>query len=382
METHGVGLVRTERLEIDRPPELDSGRRLERICVAYETYGRLNAARSNAVLVLHALSGDAHAAGRNLPTDRKPGWWDSMIGPGKAFDTDRYFVICSNVLGGCKGTTGPSSTDPKTGLPYAASFPVITIRDMVMVQNLLVEHLGIDRLLAVTGGSMGGMEAIQWLLSYPRKVGSAIVIAASLSQSAQNIALHEVGRQAIISDPNWRGGNYYGGPTPSWGLAVARMVGHISYLSDKSMQSKFGRNLRNNGGSYAFDFSEEFEVQSYLEHQGLSFVKRFDANSYLYITKAIDYFAAEHADAVRAFSASEAELLAIAFSSDWLYPPSTVKELLKAARVAGRSASYFEVPSDYGHDAFLLEATAQTPIIRAFLRNQEARTWPVESIYI
>lgn len=382
MEPSSVGLVKTEQLDIDGPVDLESGKKLSRLSVAYETYGKLNAAASNAVLVLHALSGDAHAAGRNSPADRKAGWWDEMIGPGKAFDTDRYFVICSNVLGGCKGTTGPSSPDPKTGEPYGLRFPVITIRDMVAVQNLLIEHLGIERLLAVTGGSMGGMEAIQWLLSYPKKVGSAIVIAASLSQSAQNIALHEVGRQAIVSDPNWRGGHYYGGTTPSWGLAVARMVGHISYLSDKSMQSKFGRTLRNNGGHYAFDFSEEFEVQSYLEHQGLSFVKRFDANSYLYITKAIDYFSVEHADAVRAFATSDAELLAVAFSSDWLYPAATVKELVKAARVAGKRTSYYEVPSDYGHDAFLLEAEAQTPIIKAFLRNQEVRTWPVESIYI
>jgi len=382
MGNDGVGLVTTEYLTIERPLSLESGRTLDRLTIAYETYGKLSQAADNAVLLLHALSGDAHAAGRHSPTDTKTGWWDDMVGPGRAFDTDRYFVICSNVLGGCKGTTGPSSTNPETGGPFGLSFPVITIADMIEVQNLLIQHLGIERLLAVAGGSMGGMEAIQWVLSYPAKVGSAIVIAASLSQSAQNIALHEVGRQAIMSDPNWRGGHYYGGPTPSWGLAVARMVGHISYLSDRSMQTKFGRNLRNNGGAYAFDFSEEFEVQGYLEHQGLSFVKRFDANSYLYITKAIDYFAIDHADAVHAFATSEADLLAISFSSDWLYPAATVKEVVKAARGAGRRASYCEVPSDYGHDAFLLEAKTQTPIISAFLRNQEARTWPIESIYI
>lgn len=382
MTAGSVGLVKTENVHIERPLTLESGETLKEVSIAYETYGTLNSAKSNAVLLLHALSGDAHAAGKHRPGDRKTGWWDNMVGPGHAFDTDRYFVICSNNLGGCKGTTGPSSTDPETGRPYGLSFPVITIGDMVRVQSLLIEHLGIEKLLAVAGGSMGGMLGIEWIRTCPERVNSAIIIAAALSQSAQNIALQETGRQAIMSDPNWKGGAYYGGTRPSWGLAVARMIGHISYLSDKSMQTKFGRSLKNNGSGYAFDFSEEFEVQSYLEHQGLSFIKRFDANSYLYITKAIDYFNIDHVSAVSAFSASDADVLAIAFSSDWLYPPGRVKEIVKAARRAGKRASYCEIRSDYGHDAFLLEAEQQAPIIRSFLRNQEARTWPAESIYI
>ncbi len=373
-------LVTTQQLFVPGPIPLDSGRTLPRVSIAYETYGNLNADRSNAILIVHALSGDAHAAGRNSRQDKKAGWWDSMIGPGKAFDTDRYHVICSNVLGGCKGTTGPSSLNPETGRPYALSFPVITIGDMVKIQNLLVEQLGIERLFAIAGGSMGGMEVLQWVLSYPEKVGSVIVAAASLSQSAQNIALQDVGRQAIVSDPNWRGGDYYDSEPPAWGLAVARMIGHVSYLSEKSMQSKFGRSLRNNGSRYAYDFSEEFQVQSYLAYQGSSFVKRFDANSYLYITKAIDYFNVEYEEAVAAFRRSPADVLAVSFSSDWLYPPAKVKEIAKAARRAGKRASYYEVSSDYGHDAFLVESEKQTPIFASFLKHQEARQWNAERI--
>ncbi|RJQ54988.1 MAG: homoserine O-acetyltransferase [Actinobacteria bacterium] len=380
MRTGDLGVVRTEQLFVPGPVRLESGRTLPRVTIAYETYGHPNADRSNAILVLHALSGDAHAAGVHSKSDAKPGWWDSMIGPGKAFDTNRYFVICSNVLGGCKGTTGPSSLNPDTGRPYGLSFPVVTVGDMIAIQNVLLQRLGIRRLLAVAGGSMGGMEAIQWVLSYPEKVGSAIVIAASLSQSAQNIALQETGRQAIMSDPNWRRGDYYEGEPPAWGLAVARMIGHVSYLSEKSMQTKFGRTLRNNGGRYAYDFSEEFEVQGYLAHQGSAFVKRFDANSYLYITKAIDYFNVEQAEAVAAFARSSTDFLAISFSSDWLYPSGKVKEIVTAARRAGRKASYCEIRSDYGHDAFLLEEEKQTPIVRNFLRNQEVRACNAEPI--
>lgn len=369
METGSVGLAKTQYLKVYEPVKLESGKELKELTIAYETYGKLNAQKTNAVLILHALSGDAHAAGKHNPLDKKPGWWDNMIGPGKAFDTENFYIISTNILGGCKGTTGPSSIDPNTGRPYGSLFPVITVSDMVKVQNMLIEKLGIRKLLSVAGGSLGGMQVIQWMKSYPKKVKSAIIIAASLSQSAQNIALHEVGRQAIISDPNWKGGNYYKGKKPSWGLAVARMVGHITYLSEKSMQAKFGRTLRN-GGNYSFDFSTEFEVQSYLKHQGESFVERFDANSYLYITKAIDYFNLDFATAVAAFKSTDAEILTIAFSSDWLYPTNQVKEVVKAARAGLKKATYYEVKSDYGHDAFLLEAEKQKQVIAGFLNNQ------------
>lgn len=366
-----LGIVTTQHYTFPDELALDGGKRLGPIDIAYETYGELNPDKSNAVLILHALSGDAHAAGRHRKTDKKSGWWDVMIGPDKAFDTNKYFVICSNMLGGCKGTTGPSSIDPGTGRPYGLSFPVFTIKDIVEVENLLIEHLGIKRLLSVAGGSMGGMQALQWIVSYPAKIGSAVVIASSLSQSALNIALQEVGRQAILTDDKFNGGDYYGGKGPSRGLSVARMIGHISYLSEQSMHRKFGRSLTN--GGYAYDFSTEFEVQSYLNHKGMSFVDRFDANSYLYITKAIDYFHLDRTAAVEAFRRSSAELLAIGFSSDWLYPTDKVKEISGAARAAGRKATYFEVDTDYGHDAFLLEHERQTPIIRSFLKNQEKR---------
>jgi len=365
-----VGIVETQYLEIKKPFKLESGKSLDELTIAYETYGQLNQDKTNAVLILHALSGDAHAAGKYHPSDKKTGWWDNMIGPGKAFDTSKHFVICSNVLGGCKGTTGPSSINPKTSKPYGFSFPVITIKDMVRAQNKLVEHLKIKKLLSVAGGSMGGMEAIQWIVTYPKKVKSAVIVGASLSQSAQNIAFHEVGRQAILSDPNWQNGDYYdSGRRPFWGLSAARMIGHITYLSEQSMQQKFGRLLRN-GAGYTYDFSTEFEVQNYLKYQGKSFVERFDANSYLYITKAIDYFNLDYDKAAEAFSKSEADILTIAFSSDWLYPPKQVKEVVKAARQGLKKASYYEVKSDFGHDAFLIEAKKQKPVISGFLNNQ------------
>src|SRR6266566_2365577 len=266
---------------------LDNGATLAPVDVAYETYGELNAAKSNAVLALHAFSGDAHAAG--VSHEGKPGWWDNMIGPGKAFDTDKYFILCANVLGGCRGTTGPSSIDPATGCPYALKFPVITTRDMVRLQKMLIDHLGISRLLAVTGGSMGGMQALEWAVSYPDAVAAAIPIATTARHSAQQIAFNEVGRQAIIADPEWNEGNYYNGKPPARGLAVARMVGHITYMSDDSMREKFGRRLRGKE-AFSFGFDVDFEVESYLRYRGSQFVTRFDANSYLYITKAMDYF--------------------------------------------------------------------------------------------
>ena len=267
---------------------LDGGGTLSPVEVAYETYGELNAQKSNAILILHAFSGDAHAAGVSHETG-KPGWWDNMIGPGKAFDTNKYFVICSNILGGCRGTTGPASVNPATGCPYAMSFPVITIGDIVRLQKMLIDHLGIRRLLSLSGGSMGGMQALEWAVSYPEAVVSAIPIASTARHSAQQIAFNEVGRQAIIADPDWNEGNYYDGKPPGRGLAVARMVGHITYMSDDSMREKFGRRLRGKN-SFGYDFDVDFEVESYLRYRGNEFVNRFDANSYLYITKAMDYF--------------------------------------------------------------------------------------------
>ncbi len=280
-------IVEAHTVRFDSLP-LDNGASLAPVEVAYESYGQLNPEKSNAILVLHAFSGDAHAAGISHETG-KPGWWDNMIGPGKAFDTNKYFVFCSNVLGGCRGTTGPSSINPATGCPYAMSFPVITIGDMVRLQKLLVDHLGIGKLLAVTGGSMGGMQALEWAVSYPDRVVAAIPIATTTRHSAQQIAFNEVGRQAIMADPDWNGGDYYSGNPPARGLAVARMVGHITYMSDDSMREKFGRRLRDKA-TFSFGFDVDFEVESYLRYRGSQFVNRFDANSYLYITKAMDYF--------------------------------------------------------------------------------------------
>jgi homoserine O-acetyltransferase len=365
----GLGLVETKTVELF--PDgmvLESGLKLAGpVTVAYETYGNLSPQRDNVILVCHALSGGAHAAGW-LPGHRKPGWWDIMIGPGKAFDTNRFFVICSNVLGSCYGTTGPSSIEPGTGRPYGLRFPVVTIRDMVALQRALLVHLGIDNLLAVAGGSLGGMQALQWTVSHPQQVRSAIVIACTHRHSAQQIAFNEVARQAIMADPEWKNGDYYGGEGPKLGLAVARMVGHVTYLSDKGMEQKFGRRLRNRE-RVGFDFSLDFEVESYLRYQGMSFVERFDANSLLYLTKALDYFdlSAGHGSLAKAFHGCPARFLLIAFSSDWLYPPYQLKEVAQAVRRGGGDATYAEIKSDYGHDAFLLEYQAQEPLIRAFL---------------
>jgi homoserine O-acetyltransferase len=348
---------------------LDCGATLAPVDVAYETYGKLNPARTNAILILHALSGDAHAAGISHESG-KPGWWDNMIGPGKAFDTDKYFVICSNVLGGCRGTTGPSSIDPATGAPYAMSFPGITIADMVRLQKMLIDHLGIRRLLTVTGGSMGGMQALQWAVAYPEAVVSAIPIATTARHSAQQIAFDEVGRQAIMADPDWNQGNYYDRNPPARGLAVARMVGHITYMSDESMREKFGRRLRDKD-KFGFDFSVDFEVESYLRHRGSQFVLRFDANSYLYITKALDYFdlAEGYGSLAEAFRDTQARFLAISFTSDWLYPSYQSLETVKALRGLNRDVAYCELASNYGHDAFLVDVGEQTEVVRGFLEN-------------
>jgi homoserine O-acetyltransferase/O-succinyltransferase len=352
---------------------LDGGATLAPVDVAYETYGALNPQKSNAILVLHAFSGDAHAAGIS-PETGKPGWWDNMIGPGKAFDTNKYFVICSNILGGCRGTTGPSSIDPATGCPYAMSFPVITIRDMVRLQKMLIDHLGIPRLLSVTGGSMGGMQALEWTVYYPDSVVSAIPIAATARHSAQQIAFNEVGRQAIIADPDWREGNYYGGKPPARGLAVARMVGHITYMSDDSMREKFGRRLRGKN-SFGYDFEVDFEVESYLRYRGNEFVNRFDANSYLYITKAMDYFDLTNGEGslAAAFERARARFLAISFTSDWLYPSYQSQEIVRALRSRNVDVAYCELPSNYGHDAFLVDVGEQTDLVRGFLASTYER---------
>jgi homoserine O-acetyltransferase/O-succinyltransferase len=346
---------------------LDCGVTLLNVDIAYETYGTLNPARTNAILILHAFSGDAHAAGINRESGQ-PGWWSNMIGPGLAFDTDRYFVISSNVLGGCRGTTGPSSLDPTTGERYAMRFPVITLSDMVRLQKMLVDHLGIERLLAVAGGSMGGMQALEWTVAYPESVAAALPIAATARHSAQQIAFNEVGRQAIMADPDWNEGNYYDGKPPARGLAVARMVGHITYMSDASMRQKFGRRLRDRD-AFGFDFSADFEVESYLRYRGSQFVNRFDANSYLYITKAMDYFdlAANRGSLALAFEHVSARFLVLSFTSDWLYPTYQSLETLAALRSRNIDAAFCELTSTYGHDAFLLEAKEQTDMIAGFL---------------
>ncbi len=368
----GVGLVEPRSVTIAPPPDsflLDCGESLSPVTVAYETYGRLNADRSNAVLVAHAFSGDAHAAGWHRG-DRKPGWWHDMIGPGRAFDTDRFFIVCSNVLGGCRGTTGPSTVDPATGRPFGGSFPPVTIPDMVRVQACLLDHLGIDTLLSVAGGSMGGQQVLEWLVSYSGRTRSAIVCATAAKHSPQQIAFNEVGRQAILSDPNWNHGDYYGGERPAGGLSVARMVGHITYMSDTSMSEKFGRRVCPDGRSHPF--GNGFEVEDYLHHKGSSFVERFDANSYLYITRAIDeYDAARGGSLAAAFEGLEARVLVMSFGSDWLYPSYQSQHVVRACKRAGVEVSYCEVPSTYGHDAFLLEVDEQTRLITHFLRTVE-----------
>ena len=334
--------------------ELDSGLTLAPVEVAYETYGELNAARSNAVMIVHAFSGDAHAAGEG-------GWWSTMIGPGKAFDTDKYFVICSNVLGGCRGTTGPGSINPETGCPWAMTFPQVTIADMVRLQKMLIDHLGIGRLLTVSGGSMGGMQALEWAATYPDRVASAIPIATTARHSAQQIAFNEVGRQAIMADPDWNNGNYYGGRLPGRGLAVARMVGHITYMSDESMREKFGRKLRT---------PDQFEVESYLKYRGYKFVDRFDANSYIYITRAMDTFdLTQHGALQTLFELNKTRFLLISFTSDWLYPPYQSLEIVKALRGRNCDVAYCNLDARYGHDSFLVEVEQQTEVVRGFLAS-------------
>jgi homoserine O-acetyltransferase len=362
-----VGVVETRHLELDGPFRCQSGETLPRVGVAYEAYGRLAPARDNVILVAHALSGGAHAAGYGSPEDRKPGWWDVMIGPGKPFDTERYFVICSNVLGSCYGTTGPSSIEPSTGRPYALRFPLVTVRDMVDVQARLLAGLGIERVLCVTGGSMGGMQALQWLASHPTRVASVVVSASCLRHTAMQIAFNEVGRRAIMSDPHWNDGDYYGGVGPGKGLAVARMLGHITYLSNETMERRFGRRTRGPREK----FRPNFEVEHYLDYQGQAFVNRFDPNSYLYITNALDTFdwleeIAAVDQALRGVLEGKRALL-LSFTSDWLYPTPQAYEIATALSVRGMVVERHEVHSGYGHDAFLLEAEEQGPLVRDFL---------------
>jgi homoserine O-acetyltransferase len=368
MNTGSYGTVSTQLYTHDGPLSLDSGQALPSFSIAYETYGKLNREKSNAILVCHALSGDAHLAGVH-ESETRPGWWDAVVGPKKAFDTDRYFVICSNVIGGCKGSTGPSSINPATGKEYGTGFPVITIRDMVRAQKQLVEYLGIEKLYAVAGGSMGGMQALQWTVTYPAMMKKAIVIAATGSSSPQQIAFNEVGRKAIVSDPDWNGGAYYGKPIPAHGLALARMVGHITYLSNESMHAKFGRELQDKD-RIGFDFSTDFRVESYLHHQGDTFTKRFDANSYLYITKAIDYFdLTANGSLAEGLAGVQASFLVISVSSDWLYPSSQSQEIASALAANGIDVRYTEIRSNYGHDAFLLESGQINYIMGSFLSH-------------
>ncbi len=360
--------VSTQFARFDSIP-LDCGATLAPVEVAYESWGELNASRTNAILLLHAFSGDAHAAGVHAESGRT-GWWDNMVGPGKAFDTDKYFVFCSNVLGGCMGTTGPASINPATGRPYAMTFPVITVGDMVRLQKMLLDHLGIPKLLAVAGGSMGGMQALEWAVAFPDSVYAVIPIASTARHSAQQIAFNEVGRQAIMADPDWNNGDYHGAKLPGRGLSVARMVGHITYMSDDSMREKFGRRLRNQ--SPTWNFEVDFEVESYLRYRGSQFVDRFDANSYLYITKAMDYFDLAQGRGPTLGAALEsvrARFLVISFTSDWLYPSYQSLEVVSALRGRNKDVAYCELPSNYGHDAFLVDVAEQTELIRGFLSS-------------
>jgi homoserine O-acetyltransferase/O-succinyltransferase len=360
----GVGLVQTHYAHWDEPLRLQSGAQLSAWTLAYETYGTLNARRDNAILVMHALSGDAHVAGRHHPTDRKPGWWDALIGPGRGLDTDRYFVICANVLGGCRGSTGPSSIDPQTDRPFGLRFPIVTIPDMVDVQVRLLDRLGIDHLHATIGGSMGGMQVLELAINHPDRVRLAIALATTARHSAQQIAWNHIGRQAIMRDPNWCGGDYYGSEPPAAGLAVARMVGHVTYLSEERLDWRFGRALQaQNAIGYSFD--TEFAVESYLNYQGASFVDRFDANSYLYITRALDYYNASDGfpSLTAAFEQARSRFLIASFESDWLYPAHNSEALVNAIQSAGRDVDYLTLPSQLGHDAFLLESDQLNPIV-------------------
>ena len=348
---------------------LESGARLDGVTLAYETWGQLGPARDNAVLILHALTGDAHATSGGVPGQER-GWWEALIGPGLAIDTDKWFVIASNVLGGCQGSTGPASVDPATGLPWGLGFPLIDIRDMVEAQGRLLDHLAIPVLAAVVGGSMGGMQALAWLQRYPKRLRSAVVLATAARHSPQQIAFQEVGRQAVMADPDWALGNYYGKAHPARGLAVARMIGHITYMSDSSMAKKFGRQRR--GAGQDFKFTTDFEVEGYLRYRGDAFVKRFDANSYLYLTKAVDDFDAFEEPWTPVLPGEGPRVLVVAFKSDWLYPAHQSREIATACQRTGLATSFTELESTWGHDAFLLETGRLGPLVSGFLSSLPA----------
>ncbi len=356
---------------LEDPLPLDCGKQLEGVEIAYQSYGEPNAYKSNVVLICHALTGDQYVASEH-PVTGKPGWWARMVGPGKPIDTDRYHVICSNVLGSCMGSTGPASICPVTGKPYAMDFPVITIADMVRAQAMLMDHLGIERLHAVIGGSMGGMQVLGWAAAYPQRIDAAAVIASAARHSAQNIAFHEVGRQAIMADPNWRGGEYYeDGKAPTAGLAVARMAAHITYLSEEGLTEKFGRRLQDRDAK-TFGFDADFQIESYLRHQGINFVERFDANSYLYITRAMDYFDLAEANGgllANVFKGTQARFCLISFNTDWLYPTAESRAIVHALNAGGAHVSFVELESPFGHDAFLLENAKMEAILRGFVDN-------------
>jgi homoserine O-acetyltransferase len=390
-----VGVVEAQYLDLPRPVRLDCGQDLTAVRVAYETYGTLNPRRDNVILVCHALSGDAHAAGvsRTAPAEgtrdgfaaeerdgvaaKALGWWDGMIGPGKAFDTDRFFVVSTNLLGGCRGTTGPSSPDPATGRPYGAGFPVITVPDMVRAQRAFLDELGIERLAAVAGGSLGGMQALEWATSFPDQVGAVVAIASTHALHPQGLAWNAIARDAIMRDPAWQGGHYYGtGRTPDAGMGLARMVGHMTYLSAEALRDKFGRRLQFGDDIRYTITAPEFEIESYLDHQAGSFVKRFDANTYLYTSRALTYFdlARQHGGGslARALQGVSARTLLIAFSSDWLYPPAASRDIEEALLALGKPVECHVIEAPYGHDCFLLEEAQQTPYIRRFLDDAGA----------
>ncbi len=369
-----VGVVTPRDFVHAREFTFRSGQVLPGFTLRYETYGELNATRDNAVLICHALSGDHHCAGVHALQDRKPGWWNNLIGPGKAVDTSRFFVVCANVLGGCVGSSGPSTVNPVTGEPYGINFPFVTIPDMVRAQKLLLDHLGVTTLHAVIGGSMGGMQALQFAIEFPGFVRRVLAMATTARESAQAIAFNEVGRQAIMQDPEWNHGAYPKGGGPRVGLAIARMMAHITYLSDASMDRKFGRRKKNPGNGEAYNFDVQFEVESYLRHQGQSFINRFDANSYLYITRALDQFdlAAAYGSLEAAFGPVQAETLVVGFTSDWLFPPEQNRTIAHALLRAGKRASYAELTTDLGHDSFLLESEELYTLVRSFLERSQA----------
>lgn len=368
---NSVGLVETRFITIEQPLDLDCGRTLPQFTLAYETYGELNPQRSNALLVCHALSGDQHAAGYHSVDDRKPGWWDNCIGPGKPFDTDRFFVVSPNNLGGCKGSSGPTSVNPDTGKPFGPDFPLVTVHDWVVSQSHLADALGIEQWAAVIGGSLGGMQVMQWAIDYPDRLRQAVVIAAAPKLTAQNIAFNEVARQAIFSDPDFHQGHYFEqGTLPRRGLMLARMLGHITYLSDRAMREKFGRDLRE--GTLNFGFDVEFQVESYLRYQGKSFVDRFDANTYLIMTKALDYFDPAlncDNDLARAFERTGADFLVVSFTGDWRFSPARSREIVRALIAAKKKVSYVEIEAELGHDAFLTPIPEYHNVLRSYINT-------------